>query len=181
MTFIEQPKVLESEYFTTFGCFLLPLTLLLDTVMTKELAHYVFAEETLFHFPAQVQPSVSIAEPNLTTPKHHAWLFGEKPTGEKRELMVKLLQACQLKANDVEFYFETLDTSALANQNKHLKTLIVFGPNAGIWTNEWPIQAIHVHKNTTVLFAFSLDELVKNKQHEKRQFWAWLQKMYGLS
>lgn len=151
--------------------------------MTKELAQYLFLEEKLYHFPVRAempQGGETDAVPSTTT-KPHAWFFGEKPMGEKRDLMVKLLQACQLKASDVEFYFESHLLQEFMQHNRHLQTLIVFGPNAGTWVADWPIKTIHTHENTSVLSAFSLDELVQNKQQEKRQFWVWLQHLYKLS
>lgn len=146
--------------------------------MTKELAQYLFLEETLYRtgkVPAPPRSSVP------TTTKNHVWFFGEKPVGEKRELMIKLLQACQLKPQEVEFYFEPLDLSMYVAQNGHLETVVVFGSSAAQWVKGWPTYQIHTQGGLMALHTFTLDALVSNQQQEKKQFWGWLQTLYRLT
>lgn len=148
-------------------------------MMTKDLANYLFLEETLYNITQEVPTPPQNDMP--ITSKKHVWFFGEKPLAEKRDLMVKLLQACQLKGSDVEFYFEPLDVELFIAQNPQILTLIVFGNQAGAWVRDWPVKSIYTYQNTAAIQSFSLDELILNEQQEKRQFWIWLKSLYQLS
>ena len=153
--------------------------------MRKELANYLFSQETLYFIPTDSSSKTMAREEDPafeipTTPKKHVWCFGEKPVDEKRELMVKLLQACQLKGAEVEFYFSSVPIQDFLTANPHLKTLLVFGDRGGAWPSDWSRFEILDQRGIQSLFSYSLDELVQNRQQEKRNFWNWLKKLYGL-
>lgn len=154
--------------------------------MRKEVAQYLFQEETLYQFPSSqtgqtTDYEMEVAPSVPQTDKKHVWCFGEKPVEEKRDLMVKLLQACQLKGADVEFYFSSLPIEAFLKQNTHVETCLVFGSRGGEWPVEWPKYELLSKQGAHVLYSFTLDELIANVQQEKRTFWNWLKTIYSLT
>ncbi|MFN3782521.1 MAG: hypothetical protein ACK4R6_01270 [Spirosomataceae bacterium] len=112
------------------------------------------------------------------TSKKHAWFLGEKPVGEKKELLVKLLAAVHLKGSDAEFFFEKQPVFPFIEANTHVETVFVFGQEAAFGELIQPLNQPQMVRNTALVLTNSLPQLVANTTSEKRNLWAILKKLY---
>lgn len=112
------------------------------------------------------------------TTKKHVWFFGEKPTGEKKELLVKLLAAVQLKGSDVEFFFDKQPVFPFVEANPHIETVFIFGQESVVGELMQPVNQPQYVRNTALILTYSLEQLVSNTTSEKRNLWGILKKVY---
>ena len=170
--------------------------------MNRELAAYLFFDVPLYKNPisnegnplemskllietrreekSSVQTD-SEAQTPFTIPKtskKHAWFLGEKPVGEKKELLVKLLAAIQLKGSDVAFYFERHPVFPFIEATPHVETVFVFGQETVFGELMQSLNQPQLIRNTSLILSNTLEQLVSNTTSEKRNLWAVLKKVY---
>ena len=171
--------------------------------MNRELASYLFFDVPLYKNPVShvahtEKPNVVPERSNRVdgvenkekageiqvplvipkTIKKHAWFLGEKPTGGKKELLVKLLAAVQLKGSDIEFFFEKQPVFPIVETNPSLETVFIFGQDAVLGELIQPVNKPQLVRNTSLILTYSLNHLIANTTFEKRNLWEILKKVY---